>query len=233
MRDSDSDGEIQQKICFVGRMVSVQVRSTAWRFLLDNRTHRETGYNLFLVGTVDGDNAQAGTDTQEDSGHDAEHSFSVAISEKQQEELRFHTGDLIKGTAWTKKCPRWEYADYYKAGALKKIQSGEDLPDQVPPWLSEVPDLESYAWRGARLLDGRCYKGKCQQCKWAAMANVTIEYDFGVSQKFRFESYCYGPKNCKFYKIGKPRSVTYKGMGTLYDEGWLDEICTENRADDE
>ena len=221
------DEEIQQKISFEGRIVSVQVRSTVWRYLLDNRTHREIGYNLFLEGTVECDNSQDDPSSLEN------HSFSVAISEKQQEKLRFHIGDLIKGTAWTKKYPKWEYADYYRAGALKKTQPADSVSEQSSPWLSEVPDLETYAWRGARMLDGRCYKGKCFQCKWAAMANVTIEYNFGVSQKFRFESYCYGPKNCKFYKMGKPRSVTYKGMGTLYDEGWLDEICSENRGDDE
>ena len=65
------------------------------------------------------------------------------------------------------------------------------------------------------------------------MANVTIEYNWGVSQKFRFESFCYGPKSCKNYKMGRPRAVPYKDCGSSYDEGWLDEICTENRDWDE
>jgi hypothetical protein len=65
------------------------------------------------------------------------------------------------------------------------------------------------------------------------MANVTIEYDFGSSQKYRFESFCYGSKNCKYYKMGRPRSVPYKGMGSVLDEGWLDDICTENRDEEE
>ena len=60
-----------------------------------------------------------------------------------------------------------------------------------------------------------------------------IEYNWGVTQKFRFESFCYGPKNCKLYKMGKPRAVPYKDCGSSYDEGWLDEICTENRDWDE
>ena len=83
------------------------------------------------------------------------------------------------------------------------------------------------------MLDKRTWGGKCFQCKWAAMANVTIEYNWGVSQRFRFESFCYGPKNCKLYKMGKPRPVPYIGMGNCYDEGWLDDICTENRGDDD
>lgn len=52
-------------------------------------------------------------------------------------------------------------------------------------------------------------------------------------QKYRFESFCYGSKNCKLYKMGKPRAVPYKDCGSSYDEGWLDEICTENRDDEE
>ena len=65
------------------------------------------------------------------------------------------------------------------------------------------------------------------------MAAVTIEYDWGVRQKYRFESFCYGPKSCKFYKMGKPRVVPYKGDGSSYDDGCLDEIITESRSWDE
>ena len=47
------------------------------------------------------------------------------------------------------------------------------------------------------------WKGKCFQCAWANMAAVEIEYNWGVSKKYRFESFCYSPKSCKFYKMGK------------------------------
>ena len=65
------------------------------------------------------------------------------------------------------------------------------------------------------------------------MANVAIEYNWGITQKFRFESFCYGPKSCKLYKMGRPRAVPYKDCGSCYDEGWLDDICTEHRGYDE
>ena len=71
------------------------------------------------------------------------------------------------------------------------------------PWVSEVPDLSVYDWRGCRMLDKKCWSGKCFQCK------------------------------CKLYKMGKPRAVPYKDCGNSYDEGWLDEICTERRDDEE
>ena len=104
---------MQEKISFSGEIVSIQPRSNVWRYRLDNRTHSLAGYNLFLVGTADGEDA----------------SFSVAISEKQQEKYAFRIGDQISGTAWTKKYPKREYADYsyrYRSGGFKKADSSRD-----------------------------------------------------------------------------------------------------------
>ena len=149
----------QRKISFQGIIKSVQPRSTVWRYRLDNRTHRTVGYNIFLAGIADGE----------------EKDFAIAISEKQQEKYKFHIGDEIKGTGWTKKYPEWEYADYYRIGALKKIQENNVVPiKDGTPWTSEVPELSVYDWRGCRMLDKKCWRGKCFQCKWACMANVTI-----------------------------------------------------------
>lgn len=89
-------------------MLSVQPRSNAWRYRLDNRTHTLTGYNIFMTGVAEGEEKQ----------------FVVAISEKHQVKLRCHIGDVISGTGWTKKYPDLEYADYYRAGALKKTKEG-------------------------------------------------------------------------------------------------------------
>lgn len=212
------EAQTQKKIKFRGHIISVQPRSNVWRYRLDNRNHSTTGYNIFLAGVADDEARQ----------------FSVAVSEKQQEKLRFHIGDEISGTAWTKKYVKWEYADYYRAGSLKKLSAAVTVDeDSISPWTGEVPELSVYDWRGCRMLDTRTYKSKCFTCKWACMANVAIEFDWGISQKFRFESFCYGPKNCKLYKMGKPRAVPYKGDSSNYDEGCFDDICTENRGDED
>lgn len=209
MRDKD-----QRKISYEGTVISVQPRSNVWRYRLDNRTHSHTGYNIFLTGIADGE----------------EREFVIAISEKQQEKHRFHIGDVIKGTGWTKMYPELEYADYYRAGGLKKLSAAEVIKDEKgAPWTGEVPALSVYEWRGCRMLDKKRWGSKCKTCKWACMANVTIEYNWGVSQKFRFETFCYGPKSCKNYAMGRPRAVPYKDCGSSYDEAWLDDICTENR----
>jgi len=92
--------------------------------------------------------------------------------------------------------------------------------------------MADYERRGARMLSASSYKGKCFQCVWATMSAVEIEYDWGVSKKYRFESFCYGPKSCGLYKMGRPRAVPYKGEGPFYDDGGRDERCTENRGCD-
>jgi len=161
--------------------------------------------------------------------------FSVAISEKQQQTTSFRIGDEASGTGWTKKYPKWEYAEYYRAGALKRVkQNDEPYDDKFPPWLGNLPDMETYEQRGCRVLSKACWKGKCFKCKWATMANVTIEYNWGVTQKWRFESFCYGPKSCKLYKRGADPMIPYKGYGSTPDShGGFDEILTENREWDE
>lgn len=207
-----------EKRLWSGIIISIQPRTSVWRYRLDNRTHSGNGYNLFLDGEVDGESCR----------------FSVAISEKQQQKMRFGIGDQAKGTAWTKKYSCTDYADYYRAGALRVTERClNQIEKSSPPYILPPPDMETYAQRGARMLSKTCYRGKCFQCIWATMAAVAIEYEWGIRQKFRFESFCYGPKSCKYYKMGAPRAVPYKGEGSCYDDGCLDEILTEGRDLDE
>jgi hypothetical protein len=206
-----------EKIEWRGIIVSVQPRTTVWRYRLDNRTHYHRGYNIFLDGVVNGINGR----------------FCVAISEKQQQKLVFRIGDEAKGTAWTKMYDVSDYADYYRAGSLKVTKRAEQTEVSYPPYKIDPPGMAIYEIRGARMLSSACYKGKCFQCAFATMSAVEIEYNWGVSKKYRFESFCYGPFSCKFYKMGKPRAVPYKDCGSDYDTGWMDELCTERRGNDE
>lgn len=93
---------------------------------------------------------------------------------------------------------------------------------------------KKYEERGAKLLSKSLWKTKCFKCIWANMANAEIQWDFDKNiKKYRFETFCYGPKSCKFYKMGTPRSVPYKNSGAALDDGALDEICTEGREKDD
>ena len=243
----------QVKLSWEGAVVSVQPRSTVWRYWTDNRTHREIGYNVFIRGAV-----RFGDSVVEDFGRGfPRYDFCVAVSEKQQEKLALRIGDVVRGTGWTPKYPNEEFADLYRAGALRVIEradhAGEpevavvadvepcydgtpvprvfsrDYPG--PPWTMSAPPLNVYSWRGARMLAKPSWKAKCFECVWAAMSNVTIQYDFdrGI-EKHRFESFCYGPQSCEWYKPGPARSVAYKNRGSAKDDGCLDEICTEWRS---
>ena len=210
------EGE-KEKIRWQGRIVSIQPRTRVWRYKIDNRTHSAQGYNLYLEGVVYG----------------LPGSFSVAISEKQQQKLGFQVGDEVTGTAWTKLYDYTDSADLYRAGDLKITGRSEIRSVTPPPWVMDPPDLATYQWRGARMLSLSRYKGKCFQCVWAAMAAVDIEYNWGKTKKHRFESFCYGPKSCKYFSMGKARAVPYKDAGSSWDDGDLDEILTESRDWDE
>ncbi len=208
---------VPEKVSWQGEIISIQPRTTVWRYLLDNRTHYQIGYNLFLKGTAG----------------QAKRRFSVAISEKQQDQFSFGIGDLVTGTAWTKLYKVSDYADYYRAAAFKVSQRKKEQVNAPPPYLIKPLSLADYGQRGARLLDPVCYRGKCFSCAFATMAAVAIEYNWGASKRHRFESFCYGPFSCAFYQIGQPRPVPYKDSETLYDTGWLDELCTSQRGPDE
>ncbi|MEL7568600.1 MAG: hypothetical protein AAGU27_27535 [Dehalobacterium sp.] len=203
------------KVNWQGKIVSIQPRTRVWRYLTDNRTHYHLGYNFFIVGY----------------SSDSKSEFTVAISEKQQLKGLFRIGDILQGTAWTKKYEEREFADYYRAGSLKLLdRENENFEVIPPPWIMVPPSMQVYEKRGARILSNSLWKTKCFKCIWANMANVEIQWDFDKDiKKYRFETFCYGPKSCKYYKMGRPRTVPYKNRGSALDDGSLDELCTEGR----
>jgi hypothetical protein len=206
------------KVSWEGKIVSIQPRTRVWRYLTDNRTHYHLGYNLFV----------------ERCSSDGKKQFVVAISEKQLLKVLFRIGDVIEGTAWTKQYEEREFADYYRAGSLKLLNRADaNFEMTAPPWIMMPPSMQVYEDRGARLLSKSLWKTKCFTCIWANMANVEIQWDFDKDiKKYRFETFCYGSTSCKFYKMGRPRSVPYKNRGTAIDDGCLDGLCTEGRDED-
>ncbi len=207
------------KVNWKGKIVSIQPRTRVWRYLTDNRTHYYLGYNFFIEGC----------------SSDGKKQFTVAISEKQQLRSLFRVGDEIEGTAWTKKYEEREFADYYKAGSLKLLDRlAENLEVITPPWIMLPPTMQIYEERGARILSKSLWETKCFKCIWGNMANVEIQWDFDKDiKKYRFETFCYGPKSCEFYKMGRPRSVPYKNRHSAIDDGYLDELCTEGRNEND
>jgi hypothetical protein len=173
------------------------------------------GYNLFIEGC----------------SSEGKKQYVVAISEKQQLKMLFRIGDVIKGTAWIKQYVEREFADYYRSGSLKILnRSVDSLEISAQPWIMLPPTMQTYEERGARLLSKSLWETKCFKCIWANMANVEIQWDFDKDiKKYRFETFCYGPRSCKLYKMGRARSVPYKNRDSAIDDGYLDELCTEGR----
>ena len=207
------------KVNWQGEIVSIQPRTRVWRYLTDNRTHYHIGYNLFIEGY----------------SSDSKKNFTIAISEKQQLKGLFRIGDILEGTAWTKIYEEREFADYYRAGSLKVLDRvNENFEIIPPPWIMMAPSMQTYEKRGARILSKSLWETKCFKCVWANMANVEIQWDFDKDiKKYRFETFCYGPKSCKYYKMGRPRSVPYKNRGSALDDGCLDELCSEGRDEND
>ncbi|MDD3744508.1 MAG: hypothetical protein PHX54_12860 [Lentimicrobiaceae bacterium] len=207
------------KVNWQGKIVSIQPRTRVWGYLTDNRTHYHLGYNLFIEG----------------HSSDSKKQFTVAISEKQQLKGLFRIDDILEGTAWTKKYEEREFADYYRAGSLKLLDRVNENCEVIsPPWIMMPPSIQTYEERGARILSKSLWKTKCFKCIWANVANVEIQWDFDKDiKKYRFETFCYGPKSCKYYKMGRPRTVPYKNRGSALDAGYLDELCTEGRDEND
>ena len=111
--------------------------------------------------------------------------------------------------------PELETAAYYKASKIKVIASPDDQLPEPPPWMGVAPDLPTYRQRGHRRLDARTYSAKCTTCTWGCRMPVEMIIDQWnpANKRYRFETWCYGPKSCALYKAGPVRTVPgRKGM---------------------
>ena len=205
------------RICWQGRIESVQCRAWVWRYKMDNRTHHHLGFNLWVRGEADG----------------REERFIVAVSDKQHSKLRFRIGDVIKGTAWPCVKTKHDIADYYRAGGFKALSRADVQPDPAgPPFAGLLPSIETFRVRGARMLDAKLWRKQCFCCMWANKSAVEIEFKFGKVKRYRKETFCYGPRSCPLYDMGAPRPVQYFDTFPSMDEGWMDELCIERREGD-
>jgi hypothetical protein len=131
--------------------------------------------------------------------------------------------------------PRKETAEFYKTSGLKLTKVAEVGPLSGPPFLGIPPDLETYRSRGHRRLDPRTYEGKCTTCLWGCKMPVEMIIDqWNPSRKqYRFETFCYGPKSCPFYRAGSPRKVPGRKGISYTEEDWVDEDATSHRGPDD
>ena len=201
-----------------GQIESVQCRAWVWRYKMDNRTHHHLGYNLFVKDDVDGQARR----------------FIVAVSDTQHAKQQFRIGDVFKGTAWPCIKARHDIADFYRAGGFKVVsRTDENAASGGPPFTGLLPQIDVFERRGARMLDAKLWRKKCATCMWANESAVEIEYKFGRVRRYRKETFCYGPRSCPLYDMGPPRQVPYFDSFPSLDEGWMDDLCTERRGEED
>ncbi len=114
--------------------------------------------------------------------------------------------------SWTRRRRR---ADLYKVSRLRVIARGGEAVASPPPYVGVPPALEVYRERGHRRLSARTYATKCSTCIWGCEMAVELIVDqWNPSvRRHRRETFCYGPKSCRFYAAGPTRKVPgRKGM---------------------
>ena len=207
-----------KKIAWSGRIKAVQPRIRLVRSF-DERHHSYQGYVLRVNGTC-GDK----------SGE-----FQIAVGKVAHEKHQFRAGMVVSGSSVPVPDPRLETAGLYKTNGIKTENNVTDALSDGPPFLGVPPDLTTYRQRGHRRLDARTYTAKCLTCIWASRMPVEMIIDhWNPSRKrYRFETFCYGPKICSFYRPGPKRKVPGRKGMSYTEEDWVDEDATSHRGPDD
>lgn len=206
-----------EKLNWTGHIVSVQPRIRLTRSF-DQRSHTYLGYCLVIYGFID-----------------EEATAFVGIGKAAQAKHEFQVGDEVSGAALPVADPRLESVQYYKVSKLKVLKQASQQDATPPPWHGVPVDLQTYRERGHRRLAARTYSNSCTSCVWGCRMPVEMIIDhWNPDQKrYRVETFCYGPKSCKFYKPGPTRKVPGRRGMSWEEEDWVDEETTAHRGPDE
>jgi len=212
----DNAGIIRsEKLSWQGNVISIQPRIRLLRSF-DQRSHSYLGYVLSVDGVIGNE----------------EREFLVGIGKGAQAKHVFSVGDVVSGQCQPVEDKRTETAEFYKVSKLKILERSEEQERQIPPWIGVPVDLQIYRARGHRRLDARTYEAKCRSCIWGCRMGVEMIIDqWNPSQKrYRYETFCYGPKSCGLYKAGSTRKVPGRKGMTWEEEDWVDEEATAHRS---
>ena len=206
------------KLFWSGRVTGIQPRIRLLRSF-DERHHSYLGFVLRIDGICG-----------EQRGE-----FLVAVGKAAHEKHQFRAGMEVSGQAVPVPDPRLETAGFYKASGIKVLNNGEGQPSSGPPFLGVPPDLGTYRSRGHRRLAAQTYAEKCSTCIWGCCMPVRMIVDHWNPSlmRYRFETFCYGPKSCPLYRAG-PKRVVPGRKGMSYTEpDWVDEEATAHRGPDD
>lgn len=206
------------KSVFSGKIISIQPRIRLIRSF-DESSHSYLGYSITLEGEFE----------------DLNKTYSIGIGKAAQRKHQFRVNDIIGGECVPVPDKNAEPVEYYKVSRLQRIVSGKEGSISAP-WELVPPELEVYRERGHRRLSARTYETKCSSCMWGAKMPVEIIIDNWnprVQVLYRFETFCYGPRDCNLYKAGPNRKVPGRKGMVYVEEDWVDEMNIEHRDLDE
>ena len=204
------------KVPWSGVVTAIQPRIRLTRSY-DEITHSYLGFMLRLRGRLDGEDAE----------------FSVGLGSISFRKHALQVGARVSGLG-VHSSPQ-EPADLYRISKLEVEPGGATHPSEGPPWIGEIPDLQDYRWRGHRRLDPKTFRTRCITCRWACRMAVEIildKWDPSL-RKYRYETFCYGPNACPFYRAGRTRRVPWKGGPSVEIPDWVDREATEHRGPDD
>ncbi len=207
-----------EKLTWSGIVVTVQPRIRLLRSF-DQRHHSYLGYALQIDGMIDGS-----------SGN-----FWVGIGQSLHAKHSIQAGDTVEGFCLQVADPDLEWVAYYRVSGFKVVSRASLDFRGSPPWVGLAPALEVYRKRGHRRLAVQTYEGSCGSCIWGSRMAVQMIIDQWnpSNQKFRQETFCYGPKSCGFYRPGPSRKVPGRKGMSWTEEDWVDEDATSHRAEDD
>lgn len=211
----NSSNDKGSKVVWKGILISVQPRIRLLRSF-DQRNHNYLGYALRVQGVAD----------------NGEREFSIGIGKSAQAKHQLRCGDIVSGQSLPVEDTQKEPVDYYKTSKLIIIERSITTQDINPPWHQVPPELEIYRQRGHRRLDPHTYEVKCQSCVWGcrmAVEMIIDQWNPG-NKRYRFETFCYGPRSCSLYKAGATRKVPGRKGMTWEEPDWVDEQAVSHRG---
>lgn len=191
---------------FEGAITAVKARIRLLRSF-DQVSHAYLGYTLVMNAMVDGREWK---------------NLRVAVGQKAHEKNHFRIGDILSGEALPIENPQKEWADLYNVSSLHIIKRGDTSEERPADITGGIcPLLSVYREHGHVRLDSHTYEQKCKPCPWGIVmaTEITIDQWNPHKKKWRYETHCYGPRNCPNYKSGKPRTVQGRKPGMV----WVDE----------
>lgn len=204
----------EKKLRFTGKVTAVKARISLLRSF-DQIHHNYEGYVLVIDGELDWVPTKG---------------IRVAFGPKVHEKHQFIIGDDFGGEVVPVAKPEAEWATHYKASKLWFLNRGPK-EQEVPanPEGGIAPPLPEYRKRGHRRLDKDTFEEHCQRCPFGLVMPTQIILDQWnqTETKWRFETHCYGPRDCQRYRPGEP----YRVPGRKPDMVWVDDDVEREERD--